>query len=163
MNDLYIIDTSALVDAKEYYPPDQFIDFWAYLIEMTKKGELIIIDRVADELRRGNDYLSKEFVRSIKIEDTDKEEYLHALSEIMKGLEPYQNIGWQSWIREADPWVIAVAVHIKGISMNPIIIHNEVERKNQLKIESECRKHSIEQGRIHRIIKDKKITFGVVP
>ena len=163
MGDLFIMDTSALLDAKDYYPPELFESFWDYLIEMTTEGEMIIIDKVVDEIGRGSDFLSDDFIKAIKVENSEKIEYINVLKEIMGNIDPSVSVGWRSWVRKADPWVIAVArYHQLSTLDNPIVIHNEVERGKQLKIETECKRLGIENGRIHRIIKDKKIKFGVI-
>lgn len=160
MDNVYIIDTSALIDAKRYYPPSQFETFWEYLIDMTKKGDLIIINKVVDELKKGNDYLSDGFVKRIRITDAEEKEYLLSLQNIIKGINPSEYEGWKQWFKKADPWIVAVANKIKKSSLaEPIIIHNERTRGKQLKIETECLRLGIKNDRIHRIIRDGKMSF----
>lgn len=162
MREVYIIDTSAFIDAKSYYPPESFGSFWKAIEDMTRNGEVIIISKVAEELKKGNDYLADEFLNNISVEDSEKMEYIRSIRELMKEVDPSSVQGWKSWVKKADPWVVAVAYHIKLSTLDdPIVLHNKVERGNQLKIETECRKLGIKNDRIHRLIKDKRIRFEI--
>jgi len=61
-------------------------------------------------------------------------------------------------LKKADPWILAVAKTILDSGKrNPVIIHNETERGNKMRIETECRRLGISDGRIYRIVQKKKL------
>jgi hypothetical protein len=158
MDDVYIVDSSALIDAMSYYPPDQFPQVWEQLESMTHGGELIVIGRVAEEIGSGNDYLSEGFIKKIAIVNEEETIYLNTMNDIVEGIDPSKKVGWESWLKKADPWIIAVAKTILDSGQkNPMVIHNEVERGNRMRIETECRRLELSDGRLYRIIQKKKI------
>ncbi len=58
-NKTFLIDTnSILTPYKTYYPFDFAEKFWKQLQEKIESGNIIIIDIVRDELRKGNDELT---------------------------------------------------------------------------------------------------------
>ncbi len=162
MGIVYVFDTSAFIDGKQYYPPEQFQSFWTYLIDMTFNDEIIVIDKVVNELRKGNDYLSEDFIKNIKVRKSEEGDILASLQIIMKDIDPSNMTGWKRWVKKADPWIIATALTIKNTTLDePIIIHNEIERGKQLKIETESKRLGIRNNRIHRVIRDKKVMFNI--
>jgi hypothetical protein len=55
----FSLDTSGLLDAwVRYYPPDVFPTVWSHMEIAAKRGEIVIIDEVADEPRRAIIYLT---------------------------------------------------------------------------------------------------------
>lgn len=53
----FLLDTSVFVQAHRNYSLDLFPSFWKFLIDQANLGRLFSIDRVCDELARGNDDL----------------------------------------------------------------------------------------------------------
>lgn len=75
----YVLDTSVLTQANRvYYTFDIAPAFWNFLIETANTGKIISIDRVSDEILKGNDELA-EWAKnrfSFAFENTKVEEIL---------------------------------------------------------------------------------------
>jgi hypothetical protein len=55
----YLLDANTLIQAKnEYYGFDVCPGFWAWLEQQNAAGEVFSIDRIQQELERGNDELA---------------------------------------------------------------------------------------------------------
>ncbi len=55
----YVLDSSVLIQAhRVYYSLDIAPAFWNFLIEAAKSGKIVSIDRVSDEILKGNDELA---------------------------------------------------------------------------------------------------------
>lgn len=56
---MFVIDANILITPfRLYYPPSLAPGFWTWLERKFVSGEYILLDRVADEITAGNDYLS---------------------------------------------------------------------------------------------------------
>jgi len=52
----YLLDTNVFIQAKQfYYAPDFCPAFWEWLVQQNKKGSVLSIEKVKDELTVGND------------------------------------------------------------------------------------------------------------
>lgn len=51
----YCIDTSALIDLQEYYPPEVFKTLWENMEQIVHSGELIAPQQVFEELNKFED------------------------------------------------------------------------------------------------------------
>ena len=163
----YVIDTSALIDAKETYPPENFKPFWDLLHEMNAQSKLIILKKVKKELMRGdeNDFLRNEFLIDKKITNDEDQETVQCLDYIMKKIPKGNLVGFQSWLTSADPFVIACTLRMSRISRltdgKVMLIHCEVERGKKIRIPYVCRLLGIEFGKMNRIITEEKIQFTI--
>jgi len=163
----YIIDTSALIDAKETYPPENFKPFWDLLHEMNDRGMLIIPKKVKHELKRGNenDFLRNEFLIDKKITNDEDQETINCLDYIIKKIPQGNPVGFQLWLTSADPYVIACALRISRMpgptDEKVMLIHCEVERGNKIMIPYVCRLLGIEFGKMNKIITEEKIRFTI--
>lgn len=163
----YIIDTSAFIDAKETYPPENFKSFWDLLHEMNVQDVIVIPNKVKQELKRGNenDFLRNEFLIDKTITNDEDQETIHCLDYIIKKILPGNPVGSQSWLTSADPYVIACTLRISKMPRSPnekvILIHCEVERGNKIRIPYVCRLLGIESGKMNKIITEEKIQFTI--
>lgn len=111
----YIIDSSALIEAKETYPPQNLKFFWEMLDKMNSNNELIIIDKVKDELSQGadNDYLKSTFLSGKLIFSTNNAELINdCLTKVSASLSASQTAGLPRWLKRADPFVVASALFL---------------------------------------------------
>jgi len=157
--DNYVIDTSALVTAKNYYPPKNFKPFWDFLIKLNKKHKLIIIDKVKTEIENGYDYLSNDFAKKITTSDSDISEVVNLFPQIMKSLSGSQKIGINQWLKCPDPYVIAYGYYLKNDGKDVIILHSEKESGLKIRIPYVCNIIGLKQALVHRIIEEEKLSF----
>ena len=56
----YLLDTNVFIEAKNRYYGFEFCPaFWSFLILANKRKEVFSIDKVKEEICKGNDYLKK--------------------------------------------------------------------------------------------------------
>jgi len=159
----YVIDTSALIDAKETYPPENFKPFWDLLHEMNDTGRLIIPKKVKEELEKGKDFLSNEFLINKKTTEDEDEETVNCLGYIMKKIPKGNRDGFQSWLKSPDPFVIACTLRISRQidEKNVMLIQCEVARGEKIKIPYVCNLLGIEVGKMSKLIIEEKIQFTI--
>jgi len=156
------MDTSALISAKDYYPPDNFSSFWVYLHKMNLDNKLIILKKVKEELVLGNDYLSNTFFREKIITDDEDQDTIENLKIIVNKLEEDNKAGFQKWLNGADPYIVAYAYGLKKqFGDGVILLTGEEEKGDIIKIPSVCRKFGIQFGKIPKLITEEKINFSI--
>jgi len=161
--DKYVVDTSALISAKDYYPPDNFSSFWDYLHRLNLDNKLIILKKVKEELAEGNDYLSNTFFRGKIITDDEDQETIENLRFIVNRLEEDNKGGFQKWLIGADPYIVAYAYKLKKQFANGVILlTGEEEKGNIIKIPFVCRKFDIPFGKIPKLITEERINFSLI-
>lgn len=104
----FSLDTSGLLDAwVRHYPPDVFPTVWEHMAVASRKGEILIIDEVVDELGRKDDGIFKWVKEHEQIIVPIDEEIQAALASIMKA-HP-RLVDTKKNRSGCDPWVIALA------------------------------------------------------
>lgn len=116
----YVIDSNALIDAfNTYYKNDIFPTVWNFIESHIESNDLIIIDKVCNELQRQNDEL-KEWINGIdknKIlnitEDVDVMSEYQEIQKYIVNSGCWKSAGYLQWsgYEKADPWLIATAMH----------------------------------------------------
>ncbi len=122
--DVYIIDTSCLIQAhRQYYPFDIAPSFWDFLEQEFKKGNFILINKVQEEILRGKDKVS-DFVQlrlpaSCLLDCHSDQQIMNNYGEIMAwgNSNPRYNPQAKRDFAEfehADPFLVATAMTISG-------------------------------------------------
>lgn len=158
----YIVDASALINGNQYYPQENMGPFWEKLHELNKEGRLIIIKKVKEELKKGCDFLRNDFLENKVISDEEIKEIISLFPGILSKLPRDNMIGFESWLKDADPYVVAYALFLKERGEDVVLLHGEVENGNRIRIPYVCNKLSINHGPIHIIIREEKLKFGLV-
>lgn len=109
----YFLDSNFLIDAKNlYFPFDGKPEFWAWLLQLGKKGVLRIPQVVHDEITRGNDDL----VDWVKVHQSiffcKTEECVYSLPNALAGYGSPTETDLE--FLKADPYVIAHAIASGG-------------------------------------------------
>ena len=129
---------------------------------MNIKSKLIITNKVKDELKKGNDFLSSTFLLNKKFTEDEDKETINYLQHIMNNLPKENFIGFQNWLKSADPFIIAFTLRISKLSGEKVILlHGEVERGKKLRIPYVCKHFNIEHGRMNKLIIEENIKFKV--
>lgn len=158
---VYVIDTSALISAKYYYPPKNMTSFWDDLHELNLKNKLIIIERVKSELK--SEYLKDDFLKDKIITKEDTPEVIKHLNVLMKSLPKKHQVGLTQWLKVADPYVIATALKIiNETNENTYVLHGELARGEMIKIPYLCNLLKIRHDKIHRIITEEDFEYNKV-
>jgi len=156
----YIVDSSALIDAKETYPIDNFPTFWKHVHELNIKGDLIIPKMVKEELSRGSekDYLTKKFFNGKIITDDEMPEIVREFPLMMEELPEGLKSGLLEW-KGADPYIIARARYLKKeLEDDVVVIHSEKAASGR-SIPSLCNKMGINHKGPSYLITDQKLVF----
>jgi hypothetical protein len=155
---LYVIDTSAIVDAwRKWYSPDSIPGFWDKLDNLAMLGEITLPDAVLLELQS----VEPDLYRWCK----DREEYIitpstseiqNIIRTIAREYPNLQNAGAFA-SNFADPIVIAVAEHNGGI----VITHEKATGNiNGPNIPDVCRAKNIRVIQIHHLVHEQRWIFG---
>lgn len=114
---LYILDTSVFIQAaRAYYALDIVPGFWEALLKHAKDGSILSIDRVKDEIDKGEDAL-KEWANNYfhhYFRPTNDDHILKAYGQIMQWAHSqtqYTHAAKADFARynNADAWVVAYA------------------------------------------------------
>lgn len=137
---MFLVDTNILVDAsRRYYGFDFVPSFWEFVDDQFSKGNLVSIREVFDELKSGNDELtrwvtarSQYFVRIKDAQTLDK------MTEIAQWVtsQSYKQSAVDEFLNVADYYLVAYAA-AHGL----ILLTNETpapESKKRVKIPDVC-------------------------
>ena len=118
MQNIYVFDSNSFITPyNTYYPFDFAPGFWRRLGDEIQKGSIVVLDKVYDELVKGDDDLSQ-WMKSRKafqtVTKTDKytlAQYAKIL-EYIQSSEFYKGSALLEWAKDsvADAWLIASAV-----------------------------------------------------
>ena len=159
---IYIADTSAIIDAKYLYPPENFSPFWEKLHEMNKNNQFIILKKVKKELSKGDDYLSSTFLHDKIITEDEEERPVKCVMNIVKILESKHYTVFSKWLHTADPFVIGYALYIQKTTFHDVfLLHSEVERGRKIKIPMVCKLFKIPNGKMNKLIIMEKFKFSL--
>ncbi len=154
---LYVLDTSALVDAwRKWYSPRSIPSFWERLEELGRSEEAIIPDMVLLELERVDDELyrwCRERAGSLCAHSTQE------IQDIVKMVaDKYPNLrrAGPSSKNLADPIVIAMAQHFSCA----VVTHEHATGNlNGPRIPDVCRDMGIRVMQVHHLVLEQGWTF----
>jgi hypothetical protein len=148
----YILDTSCLTQAfRVYYPFDIAPSFWDFFKNRITGGDFIIIDKVYDEISRGNDdlktWLQSEIPGSVILDCNGNPRILSNYGALMKwanGHASYNTRAKSDFAEydNADPWNVAVA-----IESNAFIVSQEVSApgsQKNIKLPDVCSQFNVQ-------------------
>lgn len=135
---LYVLDTSVLTQAhRVYYPFDIAPPFWNFLISQVGSNQIVSIDRVSDEILKGNDELAEwtknKFSNAFK-NTKNNLDIIDSYSRLMKWANEqtqYSDAAKDEFARaeNADPWIIAYAIVNNCIVVSQEVLKREIKRK----------------------------------
>ena len=126
---MYVIDSNVLIEAaKRYYAFDIAPAFWESLERLSQAGQISSIDRVKQELDRGNDALKDwaddQFASAFMT--TDQDDVIESFRRIMNWVNTspqYTPAAKANFANIADGWLVAYA-----LAKNAIVVTDEVYR-----------------------------------
>ena len=117
-NTIYLIDSNVLMEAnRRYYSLDFAPAFWNFLIKTAKEGKILSIDRVYDEILKGQDNLADWTENNFSFAFTDTkndENILGFYGELMQWAvkqDQFTQVAKDEFARveNADSWIISFA------------------------------------------------------
>ena len=144
----YVIDTSSLIDIFHKHPPDIYPGFWdkfnKYTDERFKKGELIILNYVFEELIRDTGIKKGDTEDPIAVWLYDRKKYIKDIStdisilkQVKEILQKFpQAVDTEKIPEAADPYLIAYVldqqkqINITGFKKTFVIVTEEMRNKN---------------------------------
>jgi hypothetical protein len=145
----YALDANVFIEAhRRYYAFDLCPGFWESLIWHHEAGRIWSIDRVKDELERGNDHLAQWVGREMPegcFASTDDNEVVNWYSKMVawvQGEPQFVPEAKAEFAQKADAWLIAYAKAKGLVLVTHEIISKEIKRK--VPIPNVCQKFNVE-------------------
>ena len=147
---IYIIDTSSLIELNRRYPIDVFPTLWEKVEKLIRKGQFISHTEVLKEISRRDDALTRWAKKQKKLfRETDGKQAL-IVKEILKKYPSL--IKSEEEQSGADPFIIALAVGLaddtqmtlQPVVKSKIIVTEEKLRGNRVRIPFVSKDYSIE-------------------
>jgi hypothetical protein len=162
----FVLDANILIDAhRRYYSFDIAPCFWRILLDLAKKGHVMSIDRVREELIHsdGEDKLNKWAVTEFSqwFMSTDNSDVFRAYSELMEwAVEQthYFDYAKAEFAAIADSWLIAFAKTYNCI----VVTHEQFNRdaRKRILIPNVCRAFGIEYMNTFEMLRKLKVSLG---
>ena len=160
--DIYIIDTSSLIEMKNKYPQDVFPTVWQRMDELYRAGRLIAPLKVKEEIK--DDELIEWLKNKEKIFIKSDKEQCDIVKEILKNF-PYLAKPEKPDAPNADPWIIALALELKKeeqeklLPENEYIIITEESKTKPNKIPGVCNHYDIKCINLLELFKEERWKF----
>ena len=157
----YLLDANTLIQAKnEYYGFDLCPGFWDWLDQQNAAGEVFSIDRIQQELERGNDDLAtwatahgNGFFQPV--DDQTNQAMATVATWVQNG--NFTDNAKREFLSCADPFLIAHAM-AHGHTVATHEVHVEGERK-KVKIPTVCRGLNVPCLRTFDMLRQKGASF----
>jgi len=145
--DLYIIDTSALIDLRPY-PFDIFKTLWVNLEGLIRSSQLISTEQVFEELKRRDDEILKWAKKHRKIFKPLDPEQIKEVKKIEAAFPCLVDPDKET--DDADPFVIALALKkdpqqtLISFNSKRVVVTQENYKSNKINIPFVCQSYGIE-------------------
>jgi len=131
----YVLDASVFIEAaRRYYGFDFAPRFWQSLVEQAGAGHVMSIDRVQDELGRGNDDLASwangRFSSAFMA--TDDPQVIDCYRELMawvQSQDQFSDAAKADFASKADGWLVAYARANGCVVVTQEVVSPDVRRK----------------------------------
>ncbi|MFA5416811.1 MAG: DUF4411 family protein [Methanoregula sp.] len=139
---VFLLDANVFIEsAKRYYAFDIAPGYWVALIKYAGDGPVRSIDKVKDEINRGNDDLTKWVNRNFHVwfESTNQQDVLDAYSTVMTWAQSQSQFTADAkaeFARNADGWLIAYALAKGCVVVTDEQFNSEIKRR--IKIPNAC-------------------------
>lgn len=135
--EIYLLDANVFIEAsRRYYAFDIAPSFWEALLDFAKKGKLISIDRVKNELLRGKDELSKWAKGKFSpwFRSTDNDSVLANYRKVIEWAENHLQFTQEAKNElykadNADAWLVAYALCNGNVIVTHEVYNHEVKKK----------------------------------
>jgi predicted nucleic acid-binding protein len=131
----YVLDTNVFIEAaKRYYAFDLAPAFWESILQHAAKGQIYSIDRVQEELERGNDELATWAKGDISeaFASSDQEEIINSYTAVMGWVyaqDQFTDAAKADFANGADGWLVAYAMSKGCIVVTQEVLDPVIRRK----------------------------------
>ena len=154
----YLLDANVFIEAaRRYYAFDLVPKFWDVLVDLASHGRVESIDRVKDELQRGEDQLSQWITDhfSDAFASTSDDDVIDSYGQIMTWVmnqTQYKQAAKEEFARVADGWLVAYA-HSKG---HTLVTHEVPSQgsKKKVAIPDVCQAFNVSYLDTFRMLRD---------
>ena len=156
----YLLDTSVFIEAKnDFYGMDFCPAFWYWLVKSNRARKLFSIDKVRDELKRGEDQLSdwaKDRGGGFFI--PSEGDVLFEIESIKRCMDSnnYNEISKRNFMSGADCFLVA---HAKVRRFSVVTRERYEKNTNKVKIPNICEKMGIRCVPIATMLRNEKAQF----
>ena len=164
---LYIFDSNVLIEAKNrYYGFDFVPGFWDFIEREAKKATLKSNDFVLEELQIYDDELKawatekQDLCFDISSDTKEIQEYYKEIVNYIMKNEKYRTSEKESFLKKADPWLIASAKYFEAI-----LVTQEVKVPNdssKIKIPNIAEHFKVKTINTFEMIRDLGGKFGLI-
>ncbi|MGH7940100.1 MAG: DUF4411 family protein [Limisphaerales bacterium] len=157
----YLLDANTLIQAKnEYYGFDLCPGFWAWLEQGNAAGEVFSIDRIQQELERGNDELATWATAHghgffLPVDEQTNQAMAVVAAWVQNG--NFSDNAKREFFSGADPFLIAHAM-AHGQTVATHEVHKEGERR-KVKIPTVCRGLNVPCVRAFEMLRQNRAVF----
>ncbi len=144
---VYIIDTSSLIELNKHNAMDVYVSVWKNISELIQNDRLIAPREVLKEIQDYDDTLAKWAKKQKKLFKAPTARQIQVVQEILKDYPALIDVNAK---HSADPWVIALAIELSAQSQQTlfkikrIVVTEEKLRGNKVKIPFVCGQKSVE-------------------
>lgn len=164
----YLLDSNTFMTAaRSYYSFDFGTRFWDFLVLEAQKNNIFSIDKVLDEIKKGNDKLKEWATQKFYsyFHSTKSESVLENYEKLMNWAnscsDDYSKRAIDEFMKEdnADPWLIAYALSVKTTS--EIVTFELYNDKIQSKIPlpNVCEQFNVQYCNLFAMMRDLKFKF----
>jgi hypothetical protein len=169
---VYLLDTNIFIEPyRTFYSFDYGTAFWDFLKYQAKNGQIFSIDKVYTELSRIEDQLFNWIEENLKplgfFHSTEDRNVLKNYKKIIQWAEGKRGTFIDEAIKEfkeednADPWLVAYALHykdMKSVFKKEIVIVTQekldLNRKNKIPIPIVCKEFSVEYCDLYTMLRE---------
>lgn len=166
----YLIDSNILITPhRSYYPFDFAPSFWNFLIEEVQKGALISIDKVKEEIVRGEDQLANWFSHNISEHciKTDSIGILQAYQVLVNHISNsklYNQKAKNEFMQadNADTWLLAYCLNAQKTEKDVCLVTLEELNptvKKRVPIPNVCEDFNIDYCNLFTLIRRLNFSF----
>lgn len=133
---VYVLDANTFIQAaRQYYAFDLAPAFWNHLIRLASEGRIRSIDRIRQELERGNDELA-EWIKSGNLRDafvsTSDDDVIQCFRDIMIWVQNNNQLfdaAKARFANDSDGWLVAYARAKGSILVTHEGLHTEARSR----------------------------------
>ncbi|MGH9449733.1 MAG: DUF4411 family protein [Terriglobia bacterium] len=161
----YVLDANVFIEAaRRYYAFDLAPAFWKSLVHYAAVGRVKSIDRVQQELERGNDDLAQWVKKGnfgSAFASTDDSSVIQAYSEIISWVQhqaQFLEAAKSSFADSADGWLVAYAKAQGGIVVTQEVLQSDA--RSRVKIPNVCQAFGVSFVGTFEVLRSLNIRFS---
>jgi len=144
---VYIIDSSSLIELNKHNAMDVYISVWKNIGQLIENNRLVAPKEVFNEIKDYDDILANWAKKQTKLFKDPTVKQISIVKDILKNYPALIDVNAK---HSADPWIIALAIEMSSnpqktlFKIKRIVVTEEKLRGNEIKIPFVCNQKSIE-------------------